>query len=176
MKMKIFSTAEGKRRGRKPVSNKSASAEKDNTREIRLLGSALEAIQHGLGSLPETADLSTRVLAISLAGLDRDIQNAKKEGRWISPFDLFQVLHRTRDEGIHSNILAWLLDPCESHNLGDEFLQGFFRLLGKPSIPAYRWLTVSREYYITEESRLDILVCTDYWWLAMENKIDAYEG
>jgi hypothetical protein len=44
------------------------------------------------------------------------------EGR-ISRFNIFRVLKAERHEIRHSNMLAWLFDPEESHGLGDRFLR-----------------------------------------------------
>ncbi|MEQ1748418.1 MAG: PD-(D/E)XK nuclease family protein [Prosthecobacter sp.] len=38
-------------------------------------------------------------------------------------FNLFQVLKFEHGEIRHSNVLAWILDPAESHGLGDSFLK-----------------------------------------------------
>ena len=37
--------------------------------------------------------------------------------------NIFQILSITRAEIRHSNFLAWLLDPNESHKLGGLFLE-----------------------------------------------------
>ena len=41
-----------------------------------------------------------------------------------SEVNIFEVLQVEKTEIRHSNILAWLLDPEESHGLGDSFLRG----------------------------------------------------
>lgn len=41
----------------------------------------------------------------------------------IGRFNIFDALRATRDELKHSNFLAWLLDPAESHGQGPLFLK-----------------------------------------------------
>ena len=43
----------------------------------------------------------------------------------LAEFNLFNVLGVTRSELQHSRVIAWLLDPRESHGLGDYFLRNF---------------------------------------------------
>lgn len=45
----------------------------------------------------------------------------------ISEFNIFQALGVIRAEVRHSNLLAFLLDPTESHGLGDAFLRRFLQ-------------------------------------------------
>ena len=42
-----------------------------------------------------------------------------------SQFNIFEALGVVRQEIRHSNFLAWLLNPAQSHGLGDSFLRGF---------------------------------------------------
>lgn len=43
--------------------------------------------------------------------------------RLLGGFNLFQVLRFEHGEIRHSNVLAWLMDPLDSHGLGDLFLR-----------------------------------------------------
>src|SRR5690242_5538597 len=43
----------------------------------------------------------------------------------LSAFNLLQVLRIEKAEIRHSNVLAWLLDPSETHGLGTLFLKRF---------------------------------------------------
>ena len=43
----------------------------------------------------------------------------------LAEFNLFNVLGVARSEIHHSRVIAWLLNPRESHGLGDYFLRGF---------------------------------------------------
>ena len=51
------------------------------------------------------------------------------EARQARPFNLFDVLRNAEYEIRHSNFLAWLLQPGESHGIGSEFLRGFIGYL-----------------------------------------------
>lgn len=51
---------------------------------------------------------------------------------WTNGTNIFEVLKIARTEIRHSNMLAWLLDPNESHNLGTSFLYAFITDLSKP--------------------------------------------
>jgi hypothetical protein len=41
--------------------------------------------------------------------------------------NIFQILNISKNEIRHSNFLAWLLNPQESHKLNDIFLKRFLR-------------------------------------------------
>ena len=41
--------------------------------------------------------------------------------------NIFQILRITNNEIRHSNFFSWLLDPNQSHKLGDIFLKRFLR-------------------------------------------------
>ena len=41
----------------------------------------------------------------------------------LSRFNIFRVLRADKHEIRHSNMLAWLFEPEESHGLGDRFLR-----------------------------------------------------
>ena len=98
--------------------------------------------------------------------------------------DIFYELHQHDKELFHSDMLAWLLNPCGSHGLGNRFLQEFLRLFhGRPPIlaadrPA---TTVAREVHLDnagESGRLDIRIENSgaNYVCAVENKVWAREG
>lgn len=43
----------------------------------------------------------------------------------LSQFDLYKIINKTYDELTVSKILAWLLNPNETHGLGDYFFRLF---------------------------------------------------
>lgn len=47
----------------------------------------------------------------------------------LAEFNIFNVLNIQQKEIRHSNTLAWLLNPTESHGLGDRFLKRFLSRL-----------------------------------------------
>jgi hypothetical protein len=119
--------------------------------------------------------------------LDDDWPSCLNE--WLYGVNIFDVLKVSRTEIRHSNMLAWLLDPRESHGFGTAFLDGFLKRICKNAdvdektpflIANWENATVSREWG-TEKRRLDILVECRYTSkkslvLAIENKIDSKDG
>ncbi len=57
--------------------------------------------------------------------LDDDWPSCLNE--WLGGVNIFDVLKVSRAEIRHSNMLAWLLDPKESHGFGTAFLDGFLK-------------------------------------------------
>ena len=57
--------------------------------------------------------------------MDDEWPSALRE--WLPGVNVFNVLKLSRYEIRHSNMLAWLLDPSESHGLGTEFLDRFIK-------------------------------------------------
>jgi len=103
----------------------------------------------------------------------------------IAPFDnsqnLFHIVSVEHMEIKHSNLLAWLLDPIESHHLNDMFFKCFMTQLMKKygnkidrSILTKNWTNsiVLREY-----EHIDILLHnpSNLLNLVIENKIDSHE-
>ncbi len=54
-----------------------------------------------------------------------DNQELEQINARLAAFNLFKVLRIERVEIRHSNVLAWLLTPGESHGLGATFLRRF---------------------------------------------------
>lgn len=53
----------------------------------------------------------------------------KDLSKYYAKKDFFRLIGRARKEDTHSNMLAWLLDPAESHGLGAYPLKRFLQLL-----------------------------------------------
>jgi hypothetical protein len=51
----------------------------------------------------------------------------------LNKFNVFDVLRNPTREIKHSNVLAWLLDPNESHNIGNKALKLFLEIIPTPS-------------------------------------------
>jgi hypothetical protein len=114
-----------------------------------------------------------------------DDPDFKKLSAEQSSFNLFEALGVVRAEVRHSNFLAFLLDPNQSHNLGSNFLAPFIRsvLTAAPApqgvdaleviLADLRNTTVHREQgnidVLIEARALDLVI-------AIENKIDARES
>lgn len=47
----------------------------------------------------------------------------------LSEFNVFETLSLTNAERMHSNFLAWLLDPNNNHGLGNYFIKQFFKYI-----------------------------------------------
>jgi hypothetical protein len=116
----------------------------------------------------------------------------------LSECTLFDVLGISLEERIHSKMLGWLLDPSESHGLGDRFLRRFlyeaaklartpqrdFKGNGRPMLPleaetfSFSDLRLQAEYCLSEDRRLDLVLCSqgEGWLCIIENKILAGEG
>jgi hypothetical protein len=109
--------------------------------------------------------------------LDR-IAMAKVNRSWrkshFNTFDVLGVPH-SRLESVHSNVIAWLLDPIESHGLGDWFLKEFVRRSHDNTLSVDGPVKVTREAY-NEGDRPDIVVDGKTWRLVVEVKCEAMEG
>lgn len=103
----------------------------------------------------------------------------------LANFNLFRVLRIEKAEIRHSNVLAWLLTPGETHGLGDLFLRRFLsRLLMENDeldvslSPAQIELMSLGDVEVEREwQNIDILVqCrSGEWCLIIENKILSKE-
>ena len=111
-----------------------------------------------------------------------------------SEFDALTFLGMSASEEVHSRILAWLLDPQESHGVGDRFLRGFLRKTAEVATAAgvcvgdvgdesaFDWSATRvqqewRHVVKGREGRLDILIINDEegFLCGIENKIFSGE-
>jgi hypothetical protein len=76
-------------------------------------------------------EISSNISIKSLSSLlaDKNFISLSDE---ISSFNPFKVLKLESHEIRHSNVLAWLFNPNESHNLGTKFLEQFLYVVVKP--------------------------------------------
>ena len=100
-------------------------------------------------------------------------------------FDLFEVLNLWWQEDVHSRVLTWLLDPNNSHGVGEYFLKTFLAHLDLPDCirKTTDWSKSEsqREWYCVVDGSggwLDILVTNvgAKFACAIENKIFSPEG
>ncbi len=113
-------------------------------------------------------------------------------------FSLFHTLGLESRELAHSQVLAWLLQPSESHGFGELFLRRWLmrvvrdaestdqRLPSAPEIEAVDWvqINVDTEVAMSREERLDVVVTLrergqhkePLWVVAIEVKVDSEEG
>ncbi|MCH8149724.1 MAG: PD-(D/E)XK nuclease family protein [Planctomycetes bacterium] len=116
------------------------------------------------------------------------VDNRELEGlnARLGSFNIFRVLRVERTEIRHSNVLAWLLTPDETHGLGATFLRRFLsRLLLESDVsgisltPAQVELMNLSDVEVRREwKNIDILVHSQEhnWCLLIENKIDSKES
>jgi len=91
--------------------------------------------------------------------------------------NIFRILGLEHAEIRHSNFLAWLLDPKGSHKLGTQFLKLFLK--GIFASDVCRWanefevdrMNLGMAEIRREWENIDILVETDEFVVAIENKI-----
>jgi hypothetical protein len=79
-----------------------------------------------------------------------------------------------RDEEIHSDFLAWILDPSESHGFGGSFLSDFFRLVFSKIFANSERSVVYRNVH-ENDGVPDIVVMSPDFRLVIENKIYSKE-
>lgn len=143
----------------------------------RMLDAARQGLAQGLEQLAASPNL---------AELERMLEEAKSKP---TEPDLLAIIGVQGDETVHSNFLAWLLNPTANHGFGDYFLKNFLLDTVAQSddacatIAAADWTqtSVRREWYaLVDGSRgyLDILVVN---WAAqilcaIENKVFSPES
>ncbi len=141
-----------------------------------------EDLRHRLNKLRSAYNFlqATQVaqLAENLNAFKERVEEARIEGAWQKrDANLFTVLGCSHNEQVHSNLLAWLLDPDGSHGIGAQFLRGLIKAThpNKMSQLDFRGpVTVHREKQI-EGDRPDLVVLGKNWILLIENKIRHYE-
>jgi hypothetical protein len=145
----------------------------------RALKRGLRTLATRLGSGRESESQSLAQLAEGLRRIASQIQERRDNGEWISEFvNLFAVTGRTGLEAAHSSVVAWLLDPQESHGLRDRVLHEFLLAAGGRAERAETTgATIKRECRC---GRLifDIVVTgrNRDWFLVVENKVNSPEG
>lgn len=115
----------------------------------------------------------------------RDSGDLERLAARVGQFNLFEAVGMVRQEVRHSYLLAHLLNPRESHGLGDSFLRRFLRLLGNAmgeslvaaSVPDPERLSLDRAVVHREWEFVDVLVEVEAERLLVlvENKVDSAE-
>lgn len=109
-------------------------------------------------------------------------QNLKTIKESLNTFNIFNVLGIQYREIRHSNFLGWLFDPNESHQLGDAFLKGLFKIIRDIEIlePEDYESLLRKDLFDTNVYRetvnnIDILIVNDAYGfvICIENKIHA---
>jgi hypothetical protein len=87
---------------------------------------------------------------------------------------LLEIAKRTDSELIHSNILAFFLDPREEHGLGDLFLASLLKASRSPlNNETLKQVEVFTEDPTNTKKRIDIVVQGSTFLIGIENKIRA---
>ena len=95
--------------------------------------------------------------------------------------NIFQILRITNNEIRHSNFLSWLLNPNESHKLGDAFLKRFLRQVfssdkfDKLEQADVEGLDLSKVEIRREWKNIDILIMLENIVICIENKVLSKE-
>jgi len=95
--------------------------------------------------------------------------------------NFFSILNVTKTEIRHSNFLAWLMTPNESHNLNTIFLKWFLKDIF--SSEKIEWanefsidsLNLHNIKVFREWQNIDILIVHEDFVIAIENKVDSSE-
>lgn len=95
--------------------------------------------------------------------------------------NFFNILNATKTEIRHSNFLAWLMSPHESHNLNTIFIKWFLKEIF--SSEKINWanefsldsLNLHSIKVYREWQRIDILILHENFVIVIENKIDSSE-
>jgi len=116
-------------------------------------------------------------LAVLGAKLGPLVDTLRQRQATAGKFSVFDVLQLQRREYVHSNVLAWLLDPLGTHGAGAAFLNDVLAAASLPGVEAHeaQSVRVGREE-VGETSIIDIIVRTPRALLIIENKVDAREG
>jgi O-succinylbenzoate synthase len=103
----------------------------------------------------------------------------------VDKFNIFSSLGIINQEIRHSNFLAWLLDPNETHNVSDYFTTSFLKLAiynntnENPDVNLIDidTLDLSKIQVLREWNNIDVLLIDDEQKLVcvIENKVDSKE-
>ena len=95
--------------------------------------------------------------------------------------NIFQILRISNNEIRHSNFLSWLLDPNQSHKLGDVFLKRFLREIFSSNKFSeidqvdVEGMDLSKVDIRREWENIDILIELEDVVVCIENKVLAKE-
>lgn len=90
-------------------------------------------------------------------------------------FNIFKVLKLDNYEIRHSNFLAWLLNPEETHNLGYKFIKEFFESYADIDWSKEEFINVETEVLTNKNRRIDILITGKNFLCVIENKYGSCE-
>jgi hypothetical protein len=112
--------------------------------------------------------VSAELLRAGLGDLRAAIDSASNAGAWRKGrVDLFSILERRNREDLRSNVLAWLLDPDESHGCQDQLVRRLLEHIRVTKTGSGR-VNVAREYWLSQNRRVDIFVKVEEVHIAIE--------
>ena len=145
--------------------------------------------------MPPTSDSDSILRLIEALIEDDDFERLNQR---LSERTLFDVLGISQDELSHSRMVAWLLDPTESHGLGSKVLRRFlytasklalaaeidFAKNGLPITPllaetlSLADVRLRCEYSLSNRRRPDVVTWSEneHWLCVIENKVLSDEG
>lgn len=139
-----------------------------------------------------TSENQSQPAKLDKAVLDRflaDNPELEELSAKMATFNLFRALKIEKKEIRHSNVLAWLLNPNESHGLGDTALRRLFSniLLGRTlegvssaevELMQFNNIEIRTINVMREWKHIDVLIIDhrNKLILLIENKIDARES
>jgi thiamine phosphate synthase YjbQ (UPF0047 family) len=103
----------------------------------------------------------------------------------LNKFNVFDVLRNPTREIKHSNVLAWLLDPNESHNIGNKALKLFLEIIPTPSDVDLTSLSngsskINSAYVFREWENIDLSILiksgSKRFLIIIENKIKTKDS
>ena len=101
----------------------------------------------------------------------------RASGQWVSgPIDLLHIARVANGELVHSNVVAWLLDPTARHRLGASLLSAILDA-GWPTVPYHGAARARVEREVTRSHRIaDIVATFGTTTLVIENKVWSDES
>ena len=106
------------------------------------------------------------ILSERLKAIEKDFDFEKLELNLKLP-NIFRILKISKAEIRHSNFLAWLLNPNESHNLKDTFLKHFLLDISVDfDTLDLQELEIRREW-----KNIDLLILSSKFLVCIENKV-----
>ncbi len=125
------------------------------------------------GDLANQRLRSYKILVSEYFALKKTI--IEKDSKITSSFNPLKLFNVSFDENTHSNILAWLFDPYETHSQGDLFFKAFLDYFNYEITYSDFDYQVRREFS-GNEAIIDILVYGKEFIFYIENKTFSPEG
>lgn len=114
--------------------------------------------------------IGQKTIHTKITDIEKDFDLDKLELN-LKTSNIFRILRVIKTEIRHSNFIAWLLDPSESHNLNEVFLRRFLLDLDIDIDDIkYKKVEIRREW-----RNIDLLIIIDKSVICIENKVESKE-